>query len=324
LRRRICLVGCGNVGSRHLQAIAKLPFEIKVDIIEPNLESIQLGKKRLDEIDYNKETHKFVWYNNIEELEGNSELTIIATTAVGRANLLINLAECGHKRFLIEKMVCQSNSEYEKILSKFKERNAIGWVNTNPRCFESYKKLKDYFKDSKNIHFSVTAGNLSALGTNTIHYMDLFSYFVDDYDIKMNGDYMLNEIFPNKRGKDLMEFAGTVLGMNKKKSTLSLTFLPCENLPTMVDIVGIDKHVMIDESNQKIYDFTNPENIDIEFRFEHVSTLTTKIVEDILLKDKCNLTTLENSYILHKEIFKMFNSHIKKVTNKELEICPIT
>lgn len=324
MNKRICLIGCGNVGSRHLQAIAKLPFEIEVDIVEPNLEAMSLGQKRLDEIEYDNKTHNFTWYSKLEEIKENYDLTVIATTAIGRADLLINLAELGHRKFLIEKMVCQSNSEYEKILSKFEEKNAIGWVNTNPRCFESYKKLKEYFKESGIIHFSVTASNLSALATNTIHYMDLFSYFVDDYNIEMNGEYLLEEKFPNKRGNNLMEFAGTVIGRNKKKSTIILTFLPCENIPTMVDIVGIDKHLMIDESNQKIFDFVNSENIELEFKFEHVSTLTTKIAENILVKNNCDLTTLENSYILHKEIFKIFNSHIKKLTNKDMDLCPIT
>jgi len=324
LNKRICLVGCGNVGSRHLQAIAKLPFGIEVDIVEPSSDAISLGQKRLDEIDYNKKTHSFAWYDKLEEIKEYYDLTIIATTAIGRADLLINLLELGHKKFLIEKMVCQSNSQYEKILSRFKEKNAIGWVNTNPRCFESYKKLKDYFRESDIIQFSVTASNVSTLATNTIHYMDLFSYFVEDYEIEMNGEYLLEKIFPNKRGNDLMEFAGTVIGRNKRKSTIVLTFLPCENIPTMVDIVGIDKHIMIDESNQKLFDFVNPENSELEFKFEHASSLTTKITEDILTNNHCDLTTLENSFILHKEIFKMFNSHIKKITNKEMEFCPIT
>ena len=51
---RILLVGCGNVGSRHLQALAKIPFSLKIDIIEPNSSSKKLGLSRLEEISYNK------------------------------------------------------------------------------------------------------------------------------------------------------------------------------------------------------------------------------------------------------------------------------
>ena len=50
MRKKILLVGCGNIGSRHLQALAKLPFEVNVEIIEPNKISQQLAIKRLNEI----------------------------------------------------------------------------------------------------------------------------------------------------------------------------------------------------------------------------------------------------------------------------------
>lgn len=322
--KKICLVGCGNVGSRHLQAISKLPFPTDVDIIEPNLESQVLGKKRLGEIKYDEDSHIFSWYKDVQEVKDKHDLTIVATTATGRADLLCKLVDMGHSRFLIEKMVCQSNNEYERIVTKFHEKNAKGWVNTNPRCFLSYQKLKEYFADSETIHFSVTASNISALGTNTIHYMDLFAYFSGDYDIKLNGDQLINEIFPNKRGSHLMEFAGTVVGKIKNGSTITLCFLPSDKIPTTVNIVGKDKHILIDETNQKILGIINHENIKFNFLYEHASSITTKISEEILERDSCELTTLENSQTLHKEIFRIFNLHVNKITGKQMELCPIT
>jgi hypothetical protein len=317
-------VGCGNIGSRHLQAITKLPFNVEVDIIEPNLESMMLGKKRLEEIGYSNETHKFFWHENIEQLEHNSELTIIATTSVGRVDLIITLAERGHKRFLIEKIVCQSENEYQRLIENINKLNVKGWVNTNRRYFKTYKKLKEYFKESKIIHFSITSSNVSALATSAIHYIDLFSYFVDDYNINLNGELLLDEIFKNKRGSNFVEFAGTITGSVKNGSTLSITSLPTTKLPSVINIVGNDKNIIINETNEKLIDLINPENNNFVFKYEHVSNLTNRIIQDILENDRCDLTTLENSQNIHKEIFKIFNSHIKKITHKEMEFCPIT
>ena len=322
--KKICLVGCGNVGSRHLQAVAKLPFPIDVDIVEPGLQSQELGKKRLDEIKYDKESHVFSWYKDIQDLNDKPDLTIVATTAMGRADLLCKLADMGHSRFIIEKMVCQSNEEYERIIKKFHEKEAVGWVNTNPRCFSSYQKLKQYFEDSEMIHFSVTASNVSALGTNTIHYMDLFSYFTQDYNIKLDGGLLIDKIFPNKRSSQLMEFAGTVVGKIGNGSTITLSFLPSNKIPTIVNIIGNDKHLLVDETNQKVLDMINHEDWKFGFSYEHASDMTTKFSQEILEKDSCGLTTIENSQILHKEIFSMFNLHVKKVSGKEMELCPIT
>ena len=48
MKKRIILVGCGNIGSRHLQAIAKLSYDIQVDIVEPNNDAVSLAKTRLN------------------------------------------------------------------------------------------------------------------------------------------------------------------------------------------------------------------------------------------------------------------------------------
>ena len=321
---RICLVGCGNVGSRHLQAIIKIPQRLQIDIIEPSLQARKIAKSRVQEIDPDENKHEYSWHTDLKEVEGPSDVTIVATISVGRGIILQNLLEKGHQRFLIEKFVCQSEQDYKNIISKFEQKNAKGWVNTNPRCFDSYKKLKNYFDDSQVIHFSVTSSNISALATNSIHYLDLFSYFIDDYNIFLNGDFLIDKLFPNKRGEDLVEFAGTLLAKNKNGSTFSMTFLPAEKLPTIVNIVGIDKHVMIDETNEKVYDIVNPRNEKFDFKYEYASDITTKIILGILEKDTCNLTGLKESFLLHKEIFRVFNAHIKKISGNEVDLCPIT
>ncbi len=173
------LIGCGNVGSRHLQAILKLPYDIDLSIVEPSKEAQNLAKKRMKEIEYDKNKYNISWYDSINKLKEPSNITVVATTAVGRVNLLINLLEEGHSRFLIEKVVCQSSEEFKILLNKMKEFKAKGWVNTNLRYFEAYQNFKKYFQDSKIIHLSVIASNISALGTNAIHYVDLFSYLTN-------------------------------------------------------------------------------------------------------------------------------------------------
>ena len=182
--KNICIIGCGNIGSRHLQALIKIPFPINIEIVEPLLKSQELAKQRLSEVQFNKELHKISWKKNIEELHEKSDLVIVSTISVGRVDLICKLLEMGHTRFLIEKIVCQSDEEYEKLIKRIKEFNAKGWVNTNRRYFQTYKKLKEYFMDSKMIHVSVTSSNVSALATNAIHFLDFFSYFTNSYRYK--------------------------------------------------------------------------------------------------------------------------------------------
>ena len=320
--KKITLVGCGNIGSRHLQALTKLPFEVEVNVIEPNIMAQAIAKSRLDEIPSKEMLGTFNWHKSISDFSGKSDLAIVATNAFKRIDLIQKLVEKGNSRFLIEKMVCQSTNEYDHLLSLLKSFKAKGWVNTTRRYFQSYQKIKNYFQKSKMIQVLVNAGNIG-LGSNAIHFVDLFSWLTDDHEIFLNGDYLLNKIFPNERGKDLLEFAGTILGSSKKGSFLSISFLPYDDVPTTVGIFGNNGSLLINETSEKIYNLSNSES-DLKFHLELQSNLTTQIASNILKDDDCLLPTIKDSYFAHKELFRIFNEHIRKLTNKTEEQCPIT
>jgi len=324
MTKKITLIGCGNVGSRHLQALAKLPFDIDVKIVEPSKDAQDLAKKRLNEVQKKDTNNKFSWYESIKELDDSSDIAIVATTSIERVKILNELLELGENKFLIEKVVCQSTNEYDGLLAKMKHFKAKGWVNTNLRCFESWQNIKKYFEDSEFIHLSLITSNISALGTNAIHYTDLFSFLTNDYNIQLNGDFLLNKLYPNKRGKNFKEFAGSIVGSCKNGSSLSLTFIPDSDVPNILNIAGNHKHLMIDQLNEKIFEIANRNDLQIQFKYEHTSSMTTKIVKDVIENDDCCLTSIENSYHLHAELFRIFNEHIKKITNEDVKLCPIT
>ena len=45
---------------------------------------------------------------------------------------------------------------------------------------------------------------------------------------------------------------------------------------------------------------------------------------DIFSKDNCLLPTIKDSSYVHKELFRIFNKHLKKTLNKDVKLCPIT
>ena len=114
--KKIVLVGCGNIGSRHLQALTKLSGQVVVDIVENYSKSIILAKSRLEETKYNEKYFKFNWHKDFQTLDGNSDLVIIATLSESRVILIEKLLKIGYSRFLIEKLVCQSTAEYKHLL----------------------------------------------------------------------------------------------------------------------------------------------------------------------------------------------------------------
>ena len=323
-RKKIVLIGCGNIGSRHLQAAAKLPFPCTVQVVEPNETSQELAKSRLADVAYDRNAHDFHWHKSIQDLKGKSDLTIVATSAAGRGAVISDLVNSGHSRFLIEKMVCQSEAEYRSLLSTIEASEGKAWVNTPRRYYKSYLRIREHFHNQP-IHLSVVAGN-EGLGSNAIHFLDLFSWFSGDYKAKLGGDFLFDKLFPNKRGPDFLEFAGYITGASPNGSSLNISFFPFdEHIPLTVSIVSRDTHVVINETNAKIFNLA-PKNHPLgeDFQNEFVSDTTTQIASDIISKDECLLASLEDSFVAHSELFRIFNAHIEKLTGEKKELCPIT
>ncbi len=47
---RVLIVGCGQLGSRHLQAVASLTSAYCIEVVDPRPEALQLGRDRLHEL----------------------------------------------------------------------------------------------------------------------------------------------------------------------------------------------------------------------------------------------------------------------------------
>mgnify|MGYP005650000411 CR=1 FL=1 len=61
-----------------------------------------------------------------------------------------------------------------------------------------------------------------------------------------------------------------------------------------------------------------------KFRFPMQSEITSNQVEEILLTGDSQLTSLKESYELHKPMIDAFNKHFSVALNKPVNVCPIT
>ena len=314
--KKILLIGCGNIGSRHLQSLLESNLSLDITVVEPSQDAINNTKSILSN------THNVTWISNISELTELYDFIIIATQSTNRYQLVNHLLESGNRRFLIEKMVCQSTNEYQKILENFKKFQAKGWVNTNFRYFLFFQQLVEYF--SKNIPLTFTiVGGEKGLGSNAIHFLDLFLWFTNSNTFILNGDNLTKKLLPNKRSLGLIEFSGIITG-NTHDSSISINFSNEFENSLIIEISNSEHHIRIDTDKSIITKIKGLDDFFEDFKFQHTSELTKKIVNDVIQTDTCNLPTLSDLYSTHSELFRIFNLHIKKLTNRESDICPIT
>ena len=101
--KRVVLVGCGNIGSYHLLSLCGVEEGCSVQVVEPYGGSVEVAKGRISDSGAEVE-----WLGDVSEVGGDSDLAVVATLATGRVDVIEQLLAKGHRRFLIEKVVCQS------------------------------------------------------------------------------------------------------------------------------------------------------------------------------------------------------------------------
>ncbi len=319
----IYIIGCGNIGSRHLQAIALLPYDMHIHIVDPSAEAKALAQQRFEELMPQGERIQLSWHDRLPSDTGHSDLTIVATSSRGRVALVLELLGSGHRRFIIEKMVTQSKEQYAQLEANLVKYNAKAWVNTARRYFGAYRQIVNRLSADGPAWVSVTAGNMG-LGCNAIHFIDLFQWFAQEQEVTLSGDYLYRKLFDNKRGKELIEFAGTLMGRTPNGSVVNVTFLPYDN-PTLVSLSSQRGHVLIDETSETLTVLRQTADLgDLSYRNSFVSETTAAIITDILDHDTCDLPETHGSAVVHHELFRIFNQHIKLLTGEEPALCPIT
>jgi len=320
--KKILIIGCGNIGYRHLQSLLDSKnFPLDITVVEQNEITLNNAKSMFSIT--NDSYHNLTWVSDILDITEYYDFTIIATQATNRYQLVNQLLEKGNRRFLIEKMVCQSISEYKKILECFKKYEAKGWVNTNFRYFSFFQKLLKYFSKNIPLKFVIFGSGDKGLGSNAIHYLELFLWFTNSDTITLNGDNLTEKLLPNKRSSELVEFSGIITGKTSD-SSISMNFSHSFKNSVIIEISNFEHHIRIDIDKSTITKIKGLDDFFEDWKWQHVSELTKIIVNDVLQSDTCNLPMLDDLYLLHAELFKIFNLHIKKLTNRESDICPIT
>lgn len=327
MRQDIVIVGCGQIGSRHLQAVAKLKDSKRILIVERNPASRKLAEQRLFDVLPEVGSTEIEWHTDINGLDRGGDLAIIATGAKGRSNIVEELIDKGCRRFLLEKIVCQSDDEYKKLLKACREKGVKAWINCVRPYFPFYEKVIELMKNDGAITFHAMAGNLG-LGCNAIHLLSLLGALVgNNDDLELSGVHLSPELLPNKRRRDLIEFAGSITARTSKQSFASITFHPHNSASIIINAASENWRFIVDESGTVAFLSSKEKGWkwqEHEFKFLYSSSLTAIIADSILTVEKCKLPTLEDCYVPHRELFRIFNEHLNALSDRDSSLCPIT
>lgn len=325
---RVLIVGCGDIGSRHLQAVASLPELREVEVVDPRPSGLRLGQERLAEIQDCQPSTTFRWLSSLEEASMGGDLCIIGTRADVRCQLVYQVVETlGYSSFLLEKLVAQSVREYEDLMEFSKAKRLSVWVNCKARAHPSHKRVKAHLEPDEPIMFTTIGGN-HGLVNNGVHAADLFLFYDGTDRIESSGARIDPILHPSKRGNDVFDLSGTLHGHSAKGSQLIISYVGHHAGPAHFSIASGRYRAIIDDMIKLFYESTVEtgwcwRQVPFEANLM-ISHMTRHFAVDILRSGQCELPTLEECFPAHRFILTELQPHFNGLLNQQSDRCPAT
>ena len=320
------IIGFGNIGRRHLESLSKSKKKISFYILEKNLFFLKKFKKKKI-INYDK--HNFYFYEDLTVINQKEfDLAIFATNSDNRYKLFKFVSSKKKiKNIIFEKVVFQSIYQFNKALKILNKKKINAWVNCPRRNIYFFKNLKKKIKYSKN--FTMTfEGNNWHMCSNTIHFLDLFFFYIGiNKNIKFKTE-LKNQLIKSKRS-GFYETNGKI-EVFTKNSCKKLILLDSElNKKNSRLIIEHDNHkiiiIMNNKKNNVSFYLKNKLTRVAKFHMPFQSQMTLGIFEDILKKNRCELAKIKESFYHHKLLYSIFANFFKKnLSKKKIINFPIT
>ncbi len=322
----IAIIGAGQLGSRHLQAMSLLDVSANLYVLDPNLDSLGRAETRLQEIGYNKKLLNVRYVNEYAQLPSKFDAAIIATTSDVRRNAIeCLLAQSEVKYLVLEKVLFQRVEDYTKVLALLNEHNVSAWVNCPQRTWEIYKDLATKLEPGETIEFNVSGGGWG-LACNAIHYIDLFAFLTKQNDVTFSTERLVSDISVSKRA-GFIEFHGTLTGSVSRGDYLALTCYPARNAPVLVQVLSNSRRYIVKENQRSVLISNAADDwlwVEHEFSVPFQSQQTHKVIKELIYTDRCQLPSFHESMSLHLPMIEAFLAFISKKSEKDVFECRIT
>ncbi|MDN3614789.1 Gfo/Idh/MocA family oxidoreductase [Vibrio gallaecicus] len=317
----ILIIGAGQLGSRHLQGALLSPNELKITVIDPSSESLNIAKERAGQVEYGNK-NSTVSYSNELPLNENVDVCIIATAAQVRAAVTKQLLDKNQVEHIVfEKVLFQKIADYSEISALLAETSTTGWVNCPRRLFPTYTALKQQLDTSKPINM-VVDGHAWGMACNSVHFLDVFAFLAENSTLELVESKLDSELIESKR-VGFYETTGQ-LSFTAGNHTLTIQSGQEETPQLSVSLVNGETRFVVNEVEGV---WTKSQGEDTE-QFTHKplfqSQLTGGTVDQLLSSNTCGLTPFEQSCNLHVPFINALLVHMSAVLEKELDACPIT
>lgn len=296
---KIAVIGAGNLGRRHLEAVLALEDESEVFVVDPSEASLSLAREGLNG-NYPagaEETTRFL--TDASQLPDRLDYVINATTSRFRFDSICEILDKRSVDFmLLEKVLFQKLSEYSDATALLHSNKVKTWVHTPRRAYPIYQNLHEKYSAQRLMSLEVEG--MRGLGGNAIHMLDLVAFFGSESEaISIDSSGLEDDLLGNDR-TGYVEVGGEIKGvLGAVRFSLKAANSDSPNLKFRFTFE--EGTVEVDEKNCNFQEFDRDGALanEAEFRVPYVSEMGTKIASDILSGGSCDLPNFEQSAVLH-------------------------
>jgi len=320
--KNIIIIGLGEIGSRHLQALTKCNFLVNISCVDPSYESIEIAKSRVFSSSSDN-VSSLNYYQSFEDIPKKIDLAIIATNAKIRLEALKSLVNRSKvKNILFEKVLFQKITEFEEASSILKVNGINSWVNCPRRVWPLYKEVRSYLEHKEDILFELKGG-MWGMGCNSIHFIDIFEWLTSSKISVVDTEALDSQILESKR-PGFKEFGGTLEVKFTRNNTLLLKSYLKEERASIIEISGKGFKLTIDEISGTLISEEGGRIKSKNFPIPYQSHLSNLVAEDILMNNRTALPSFSESSRQHIPMLSSFQKHVENITGTKIDYCPIT
>lgn len=168
------MVGCGQLGSRHAQSLAKHPGLTEISLVEPMPESRETAIQRVRQTGFLGPIRTL---SSVSDLNGSFSLTVLSTSSKDRLQTLRQIPNTVRSEyFLLEKLLAPNLAALEETALFLEGRGNEIWVNCPMPYYPHYSELLKIIELEKAkypVDYKVTVAEIG-LASNGVHYLDHF------------------------------------------------------------------------------------------------------------------------------------------------------
>lgn len=313
---RFLIIGAGNIGFRHFQALNSLSGANEITLVDPRISERQAvfaaEKKPQTTLHFESDLER------VQLNRQNFDFIVSAVTADVQQKWVDRWGSLAGMGILLEKPIAQHRANLEPFTSLSKADGAHLYVNCIRGFWPGYQKLKSKLSEiSSPVHLEIE-GTEWGLACNGVHMIDLFRWLRQLDSTQVRSSELTLSRLAHKRGPHFEEFTGKAVIENKLGDRLTLISnagvqtTSCE--VRAFHAQNSKPFFVSDESTDRVRWMANEQIAEEEgLQTLHVSRTTAIVAERCLARKPVDeMPSLEEAIESHRALYAILEAGLKR------------